>query len=603
MNFLANYGVAVVPTGSAGNIFIVALWTYAAVRHRLMDIDAFIMRAAAALVAGMLVVLPVAAAVIWVHQLPVGGSTLLVVGCLLLATVVSLIGFSRFRSFLEEQVESSLFPNRHAARDAVRKLSADLVRLPHRDDLCRAVTTTLMDGLGVEGAALYLRTSTSAFERTSVAGTIDTPEHVARAGADAVADDPQAAAAATRGAAHRWERCMAVQANGSDVGFIALAPKRSGGAIDDSDVTLLSMIAAQLGIALTNAEYLEKIGRQKAQIEELHKRLEAENVALRAEVRSVSQFKEIIGSSPALQHVLSLLDRAAPTDASIVITGETGTGKELIARAIHDRSPRRDGPLISVNCPGIPVGLAESELFGHERGAFTGAVEARPGRFELADGGTIFLDEIGELSLELQAKLLRVLQEREVQRIGSRKVRKIDVRIVAATNRDLRAEMREGHFREDLFYRLAGMELRVPSLRERSEDIPVLASFFLDRASQKYQKPVTGFTPEALATLSRYSWPGNIRELEHVVERAVLLCIGTVIRPEYLSGLAVGAGGDTDAASLRVTLRAEKLRRVEAALAQTGGKRAAAARLLGMSPSNLARLIKSLGLKPPEDLQ
>jgi transcriptional regulator with GAF, ATPase, and Fis domain len=606
VNFLANYGVSMVPIGSLGNIFLVALWTYAAVRHRLMDIDVFIMRAAAALLAGMLVVLPVAAAVIWAHQLPIGGSGLLVVGCMLLATLVSLIGFSRFRSFLEERVESSLFPTRHAARDAIRQLSADLVKLPQRNDLCRAVTATLMDGLGVEGAALYLRKNTSCFELASVAGTIDAPERVERCGPDAAPDHLQAAAQqgdGTHAPEHQWESCMAVRANGDEIGFIALAPKRSGGAIDDSDVTLLSMITAQLGVALTNAEYLDKIGRQKAQIEELHKRLEAENVALRAEVRSVSQFKEIIGSSPALQHVLSLIDKTAPTDTSILVTGETGTGKELIARAIHDLSPRRNGSLVSVNCPAIPVGLAESELFGYERGAFTGAVEARPGRFELADGGTIFLDEIGELSLELQAKLLRVLQEREVQRIGSRKLRKIDVRIVAATNRDLKAEMRRGRFREDLFYRVAGIELRVPSLRERSEDIPVLASFFLERASRKYQKPVTGFTSEALSALSRYNWPGNIRELEHVVERGVLLCSGTVIRPEYLSELAVSARRDNGPASLRVTMRAEKLRHVEAALAQTGGNRAAAARLLGMSPSNLSRLIKSLGLKPPPDLQ
>jgi transcriptional regulator with GAF, ATPase, and Fis domain len=286
-----------------------------------------------------------------------------------------------------------------------------------------------------------------------------------------------------------------------------------------------------------------------------------------------------------------------------LITGETGTGKELIARAIHDLSPRRSGPLISVNCPAIPAGLAESELFGHERGAFTGAVEARAGRFELADRGTIFLDEIGELSVELQVKLLRVLQEREVQRIGSRKVSRIDVRIVAATNRDLRTEMRSGRFREDLFYRLAGMELRVPALRERTEDIPMLASFFLERAARTYQKPVSGFAPEALAALGRYNWPGNIRELEHVVERAVLLCTGTVIKPEHLSELAVSARPEETAASLRTTIRAEKLRRVQAALAQTAGNRAAAARLLGMSPSNLSRLIKSLGWKPPSDLQ
>jgi transcriptional regulator with GAF, ATPase, and Fis domain len=604
VNLLANYGVPVVPTGSIANILLVALWTYAAVRHRLMDIDIFIMRAAATLLASAVIVLPFAAAVIWAHDLPIGGSSLLVAGCLLLATLISIIGFSRLRSFLEEQVESSFFPSRHAARDAIRQLSADVVKLPHGNDLYKAVTTTLMGGLRVEGAALYLRKNTSGFELACAAGRIEAPEGVERY--------PQDAAAGGSGATHgddalasqgQWETCTTIQANGAEVGFIALAPKCSGGAIDDSDLILLSMIAAQLGVALKNAECLEKIGRQKAQIEDLHRRLEAENSALRAEVLSVSQFKEIIGSSPALQRVLTLVDKVAPSNTSILVTGETGTGKELIARAIHDLSPRRDGPLINVNCPAIPLGLAESDLFGHERGAFTGAIEARPGKFELADRGTIFLDEIGELSLEMQVKLLRVLQEHEVQRIGSRKVTKIDVRIVAATNRDLRAEMRIGRFREDLFYRVAGMELHVPSLRERGEDIPMLASFFLERAARTYQKTVCGFSPEALSALDRYTWPGNIRELEHVVERAVLLCAGTVIRPEHLSELAGNALRDQDAASLRMTMRAEKQRRVETALAKTAGNRAAAARLLGISPSNLSRLIKSLGMKPPGALQ
>lgn len=598
VNLFANYGVPVIPTGSLGNILLVALWTYAAVRHRLMDIDVFIMRAAAALLASVVLVLPFAAAVIWLRDLPVGGSGVLVGGSLLLSALLSLMGFSRLRSFLEKHVETSLFPNRHAARDCIRQLSADLVKLLHRNDLCKTVTATLTYGLGVEGAAFYLRQQSSCFELVSSAGTIDAPSQVD-------GPCPDAAKGTTPRSVRQWERCVAVQANGTEIGFIALAPKHSGGAIDESDGMLLGMIAAQLGVALKNAEYLDEIERQKVQIGELHKRLEAENVALRAEVRSVSQFKEIIGSSPALQRVLSLVDKAAPTDASLLITGETGTGKELIARAVHDLSPRHNGPLINVNCPAIPVGVAESDLFGHERGAFTGAVEARPGKFELADGGTIFLDEIGELSLELQAKLLRVLQEREVQRIGSRKVNKIDVRVVAATNRDLRAETRAGRFREDLFYRLAGMELHVPPLRERTEDIPMLATFFLERAARNYQKSVKGFAAEALAAMGRYTWPGNIRELEHVVERAVLLSSSMIIRPEHLSELAVSNAQDQDdeVVPLRATMRTEKLRRVQAALTQTGGNRAAAARLLGMSPSNLTRLLKSLGFKPSGDLQ
>jgi transcriptional regulator with GAF, ATPase, and Fis domain len=396
--------------------------------------------------------------------------------------------------------------------------------------------------------------------------------------------------------APQWEAQVPVCTNGTDLGFIALGPKESGACIDDSDVTLLKVVAAQLAIALQNADYVRLIETQKAKIDELRKRLEAENVSLRAEVRSVSQFKEIIGASPPLQRTLLLVEKVAPTSAPVLILGETGTGKELIARAIHDLSPRRNGPLINVNCPAIPAALAESELFGHERGAFTDAVGARPGKFELADGGTIFLDEVADLSADLQVKLLRVLQEHETQRIGSSRVRKLDLRVVAATNRSLKEEMLAGHFREDLYYRLAAFVVNVPALRERPDDIPMLASYFLERASTVHQKPITGFSTETLDLLGRYNWPGNIRELQNVIERAVLLCASDTIKPEHLGDLATAR---PSAPSFRLALREEKLRRVERALAQTGGNQAAAARLLGMSANNLARLMKNLGLKPP----
>ncbi len=382
------------------------------------------------------------------------------------------------------------------------------------------------------------------------------------------------------------------------MGFLALTPKRSAAAIEDAELTLLGIVAAQLAIALQNVEYVREIERQTAEIEELRKRLEAENVSLRAEVRAASQFKEIIGSSAALQHALARVESVAPTPLTVLITGETGTGKELIARAIHELSPRRSGPLICVNCAAIPTALAESELFGHERGSFTDAVETRPGKFELAAGGTLFLDEVAELPVSSQVKLLRVLEQREAQRLGGRKTYKVDCRVIAATNRDLKAEMRAGTFREDLYFRLNGMPVHVPPLRERVDDIPMLATFFLQRAATTYQKNVTGFTAEALAALGRYNWPGNIRELQHVVERAVLLCSGDVLRPQHLSDLAPAADVPAALDSLSASLREEKARRVQFALAQCGGNQAAAARLLGMSRSNFGRLLKSLGLRP-----
>jgi transcriptional regulator with GAF, ATPase, and Fis domain len=602
-NVAANCGLSVLPLGSLGNIALVAVLAYAAVRHRLMGIDVFIMRAAATLLASVALVLPIAGSIIWAHDLPAGLSGLLVAGCLLLAALVSLLVFSRFRSYLEQEVETSLFPMRHAARDAIRSLTADLVKLPSAD-LHARIATSLVRGLGVSGVAVYRSTRKPAvFTLAHAEGNIAAPSSVHVEATPSLprakpAGDTEDGEWATSGAddAPQWEAQVPVRTKSTDLGFIALGPKESGACIDDSDVTLLNVVAAQLAIALQNADYVRLIETQKAEIDELRKRLEAENVSLRAEVRSVSQFKEIIGASPALQRTLLLVEKVAPTTAPVLILGETGTGKELIARAVHDLSPRRNGPLVNVNCPAIPAGLAESELFGHERGAFTDAVGTRPGKFELADGGTIFLDEVADLSPDLQVKLLRVLQEHETQRIGSSRVRKLDLRVVAATNRSLKEEMLAGHFREDLYYRLAAFVVIVPALRERPDDIPMLASYFLERASITHQKPISGFSAEALDLLSRYNWPGNIRELQNVIERAVLLCASDTVKPEHLGDLAATR---PSAPSFRLALREEKLRRVERALAQTGGNQAAAARLLGMSANNLARLMKNLGLKVP----
>ncbi len=612
-NFLANYGVPIIPLGSVGNIFLVCIYAYAAVRHRLLDIDVFLMRAAAALLTGVAAVLPVAAALMWMRMVPFDQGTSALLGCLLFAAMVSLLLFSKFQTFLQREVEDSLFPARRAARQAVRRFSEEIIKLRSRDDLGRQLTATLLEAFRLEGAALYVRTSRNGvFKRASCHGMITAPRWLnpgrwaGLLATDGVICIASSSAPATRSGVERliedlgWEACVPIRADGTDLGFVALGPKRSRAAIDESDATLLAMVAAQLAIALQNAQYVHEIERQKTAIEELQKRLKAENVALRAEVQSASQFKEIIGSSVALQRVLNLVEQVAPTDATILITGETGTGKELIARAIHDLSPRRNGPLISVNCPAVPAGLAESELFGYERGAFADAVESCPGKFELAHGGTIFLDEVAELPADLQVKLLRVLQEHETQRVGGRKVHKLDLRIVAATNRDLSEELRLQRFRQDLYYRLAAVHVHVPPLRERVEDIPMLASFFLDRAATAHQKPARGFAPHAMAALQRYSWPGNIRELQHVVERAVLLCTSNVIQPEHLSDLAVGA---MPKQLLRTALHAEQRRRITDALAQSRGNQAAAARLLGMSRSNLARMMKRLGLKGPPAVQ
>ena len=253
-------------------------------------------------------------------------------------------------------------------------------------------------------------------------------------------------------------------------------------------------------------------------------RLRHERVALREETDQASMFEEIVGTSAALQRVLSLVSKVAPTDASVLITGETGTGKELVARAIHRRSQRSSKPFVSVNCAAIPRDLIASELFGHEKGSFTGAVQRRLGRFEMADGGTIFLDEVGELPKETQIALLRVLQEREFERVGGTRSIQINVRVVAATNRDLRAAIAAGTFRSDLFYRLNVFPLEVPPLRDRREDIPELVEYFIDRCANNVGKNITGINTKSLELLRSYPWPGNIRELQNVIERSVILC-------------------------------------------------------------------------------
>src|SRR5262245_21612334 len=274
----------------------------------------------------------------------------------------------------------------------------------------------------------------------------------------------------------------------------------------------------------------EALQQALLEVERLKDQLQAENLYLREEVRLAREFGEIIGESEPFKLALSQAEQVAPTDATVLITGETGTGKELLARAIHNLSARKERSLVMVDCATLPASLVESELFGHEKGAFTGATMARSGRFELADRATIFLDEIGELPLELQVKLLRVLQEGEYERLGSSRTIKVDVRVIAATNRDLEEAVKRGSFRADLYYRLNVFPIRMPALRERRDDIGMLAKFFVQQINQKLGKRVVGIPEEVLEAMERYMWPGNVRELKNVIERAVILSRGGKLR-------------------------------------------------------------------------
>ena len=338
------------------------------------------------------------------------------------------------------------------------------------------------------------------------------------------------------------------------------------------------------------------------EVERLRSRLEEENEYLQEEVALDLGLGEMIGTSPALANVASQIDLVAPTDSTVLILGESGAGKELVARELHSRSGRSDRPLIKVNCAAVPRELFESEFFGHVKGAFTGALRDRVGRFELADGGTLFLDEVGEVPLDLQSKLLRVLQEGEVERIGEEKTRRVDVRLIAATNRDLREEARRGRFREDLYYRLSVFPLEVPPLRERPEDIGLLAEHFLECAARRFGVDPPRLTKATVNELERYGWPGNVRELQHVIERAVILSRGGPLRvnleastpPETARGAEPATEVLTEA-QLR-DLEAANIRR---ALDATGGKvygKGGAAELLGIKPTTLRSRMKVMGI-------
>ncbi|HMP78278.1 MAG TPA: sigma 54-interacting transcriptional regulator [Pirellulaceae bacterium] len=343
---------------------------------------------------------------------------------------------------------------------------------------------------------------------------------------------------------------------------------------------------------------------QRVLAERERAQLQKQNAYLQEEIRSSLHFDEIVGRSPALATVLEKVRAVAATDASVLITGETGTGKELIARAIHAHGKRRGRPLIKVNCAALPAGLIESELFGHEKGAFTGAIARRIGRFELADGGTIFLDEIGDLPVEMQAKLLRVLQERELERIGGQAPMAIDVRVIAATNRDLLAAIQDRTFREDLYYRLNVFPIHVPPLRERQVDIPLLASFFVDRFASQFGKSIDGIEPATLERLLAYPWPGNIRELQNVIERAAILSSGSQleIAADVLRPMSPSAAGGLSGVAVNEGLEDLERQHIVNILVQTGwrieGDRGAA-KILGLNPNTLRSRMKKLGIRRP----
>jgi formate hydrogenlyase transcriptional activator len=376
----------------------------------------------------------------------------------------------------------------------------------------------------------------------------------------------------------------------------------------DEDAMFLQELANQVTLAIQNMRSYEEIDSLKA-------RLEKENVYLQEELRAEHNFEEIVGNSPALLKALHAVDQVAPTDSTVLIYGETGTGKELVARAIHSRSERNGRALVNVNCSAISAGLVESELFGHMKGAFTGALERRIGRFELAHGGTIFLDEIGELSPETQVKLLRVLQEHEFEPVGSSRSLRVDVRVIAATNRNLSEAVQAGRFRSDLFYRLNVFPIELPPLRERRSDIPQLVAFCISRFSKRFGKQIDGVSRESMENLVNYPWPGNIRELQNIIERAVVLSVGPTLRLDRdLKPVAPSTRGmesaetdapehrqaDLESPKLLLTLDEVDRNHILSALQHTGGVvdgPKGAAKILSLHPNTLRHRMDKLGIK------
>ena len=470
-------------------------------------------------------------------------------------------------------------------------------------DACGGITDEIQvpGGVVLEEGGLAAPTILRAVNRTGETFVVDDAERDAR-----LTDDPYVVRMRPRSIL-----CAPVLHRGRHVALVYLEHDRLR-AFAEAQRRAVDVILSHAAIALDNAWLhagLRKVAEERAhavdelrhtlaELAALKERLEAENVYLQEELKTQYEFVDVVGRSAAMSRVLRQVEQVAGTDATVLLLGETGTGKELVARSVHSRSQRKDRPLVKVNCAALPATLIESELFGHEKGAFTGALARRVGRFELADGGTIFLDEIGDLPLELQAKLLRVLQEGEFERVGSHATQKVDVRVIAATNRDLRKAIADGSFRPDLYYRLRVFPIEVPPLRERRDDIPLLTWYFVSKHQGRLGKTIDKIPKSLMDALVTYGWPGNVRELENLIERALILSPGTTLQMDEHLGEqdAVPHAAAPDSRRLDAAERAHILGVLEDCRWKLKGKGNAAERL-GLKPSTLRFRMKKLGIE------
>lgn len=586
------------------------LLVYAMIAHNLFELDAVVRRGltAAVIALGAVAVQLVLLAV--VSTFADGAAAWAIAGTATVLIVAVLTAALPLRQGVEAVVERTLFPRLGEARATIHAASRELAHVRGREDIVSTLRETAARTVAADSVRLLVGAPGEALvevapKEGSDALALPTSDPLRSAlrgqsvSFEVAAGGRRAISKSAMKRAHELEIALSIPlTTTSDVtGSLLVGPRSDGRLHTRDDEILLETLAAQTTIALENARAWESV-------KELEDRLRAENVYLREEIDLAADTGgEMVGNSPELRAMFAQLERVAPTDASVLVQGETGTGKELLVRALHARSGRSERMLVKVACAALPEALLESELFGFERGAFSGASKAKPGRLETADKGTLFLDDVDTLPMGVQAKLLRALQEGEVQRLGSNRLRHVDIRIVAATNRDLLAEVREGRFREDLYYRLNVVPLRLPPLRERREDIPALVEHFIREEAPRLGREVRGIGAETLAELQRHSWPGNIRELRNVVQRAVVLSDGDVLR---LSGPLGGADADSASdeaveelrgSSLADEMRLFKRRSIRAALQKAGGDREAAAEALGVSRQTLARFIRELDLQ------
>lgn len=535
-----------------------------------------------------------------------------------MATVAPLLG--SMRPALENLVRNLLFPAQRKAAQILVYTGRELVHLRSLEEISNLLARSTYEALGASSFSLIYAPSTEPL-RTVGGRPLPAPLLASDTLRTFLADDqiadcddktdtrPEMEAMREHLAKHGLQVAVSLPVGADYRGGFLLGPRDDGRLNTHDDANLLQTLAAQVATATENARAWEEV-------DQLRLRLQEENVLLRREIERREGFEEIVGESPGIRAAMAQVEQVAPSDANVIVIGETGTGKELIVRALHRLSRRRGAPLLRVACAAIPEALVESELFGHERGAFTGADAAKPGRFELAAGGTLFLDDVDTLPLGVQAKLLRAIQEGEVQRLGSTQVRRVDLRVVSATNRDLLAAARHGKFREDLYYRLAVVPIQLPALAERREDIPLLVQSFIEHESEKLGREVRPVDPALLRQFQSYDWPGNIRELRNAVERAVVMSHGDVIRlggstfSSEVPGRGVSAapapgetatggkvsGAQLDERSLAERVRDIKIELIRAALAESDGNQKRAAERLGLHRQSLNRMVRELGI-------